>query len=162
MGSSLRWRRISIIRLIPQGIPKSPSRWRFWDTLFLLEECGAWSLSEAKHCSSLCSQSEGSEDGPAATAKSVTFFALNTSPSLCEQSELQCCAAKLATMLAPQIELQCWRRNERPYWRPNTKNPPVHIPNWGITYKVYLIFTFHANGRLYSLHKSEFQPCLLE
>ena len=94
---------------MPQGIPKSPSRWRFWDTLFLLEECGAWSLfaakhgrslcgeawslTEAQHCSSLCLQSEGREDGPAATAKSVTFFAINTSPSLCEQSELQCCAA---------------------------------------------------------------------
>ena len=66
--------------------------------------CGeAWSLFEAQHCSSLCSQSEGSEDGPAATAKSVTFFAINTSPSLCEQSELQCCAAKLATLLRRKL-----------------------------------------------------------
>ena len=102
---------------MPQGIPKSPSRWRFWDTLFRWKNaeygrslrqntvalCGeAWSLTEAQHCSSLCLQSEGREDGPAATAKSVTFFAINTSPSLCEQSELQCCAANWTTMLAPQ------------------------------------------------------------
>ena len=155
---------------MPQGVPKSPSRWRFWDTLFLLEECEVWSLSAAKHsrslrrqhCSSLCLQSEGSEDGSAATAKSVTLFAINTSPSLCKQSELQCCAAKLATMLRRKLNYSAGTAMSAPTGAQLTKNPPVHILNRGITYKVYLIFTFHANGRLYSPHKSEFQPCLFD
>ena len=60
---------------------------------------------EAKHCSSLCSQSEGGEDyGDQARAKNptrscpeaLTMFATCSWPSLCEQSELQ-----------------CWRRNKR-------------------------------------------------
>ena len=61
--------------------------------------------SEAKHCSSLCSQSEGGEYyGDQARAKNptrscpeaLTMFATCSWPSLCEQSELQ-----------------CWRRNRR-------------------------------------------------
>ena len=61
--------------------------------------------SEAKHCSSLCSQSEGDEYcGGQARAKNPTkicpralaIFATCSWPSLCEQSELQ-----------------CWRRNRR-------------------------------------------------
>ena len=61
--------------------------------------------SEAKHCSSLCSQSEGDEDcGGQARAENPTklcpdalaMFATCSWPSLCEQSELQ-----------------CWRRNRR-------------------------------------------------
>ena len=60
---------------------------------------------EAKHCSSLCSQSEGDEDyGGQARAENPTkswpdalvMFATCSWPSLCEQSELQ-----------------CWRRNRR-------------------------------------------------
>ena len=60
---------------------------------------------EAKHCSSLCSQSEGGEYyGDQARAKNptrsrpeaLTMFATCSWPSLCEQSELQ-----------------CWRRNKR-------------------------------------------------
>ena len=60
---------------------------------------------EAKHCSSLCSQSEGEEDcgGQAraknptkSCAKALAMFATCSWPSLCEQSELQ-----------------CWRRNRR-------------------------------------------------
>ena len=60
---------------------------------------------EAKHCSSLCSQSEGDEDcGGQARAEiptkswpdALTMFATCSWPSLCEQSELQ-----------------CWRRNRR-------------------------------------------------
>ena len=59
----------------------------------------------AKHCSSLCSQSEGGEYcGSQAPAKNPTkscpralaIFATCSWPSLCEQSELQ-----------------CWRRNRR-------------------------------------------------
>ena len=61
--------------------------------------------SEAKHCSSLCSQSEGGEYcGGQARAKNPTkicpralaIFATCSWPSLCKQSELQ-----------------CWRRNRR-------------------------------------------------
>ena len=61
--------------------------------------------SEAKHCSSLCSQSEGGEYyGDQARAKNptrscpeaLTMFVTGSWPSLCEQSELQ-----------------CWRRNKR-------------------------------------------------
>mgnify|MGYP004454243065 CR=1 FL=1 len=61
--------------------------------------------SEAKHCSSLCSQSEGGEYcGGQARAENPTklcpralaMFATCSWPSLCEQSELQ-----------------CWRRNRR-------------------------------------------------
>ena len=60
---------------------------------------------EAKHCSSLCSQSEGDEYcGGQARAETPTkswpdalaMFATCSWPSLCEQSELQ-----------------CWRRNRR-------------------------------------------------
>ena len=60
---------------------------------------------EAKHCSSLCSQSEGDEYcGGQARAENTTkscpgalvMFATCSWPSLCEQSELQ-----------------CWRRNRR-------------------------------------------------
>ena len=60
---------------------------------------------EAKHCSSLCSQSEGGEDcdGQARAenpteswADALAMFATCSWPSLCEQSELQ-----------------CWRRNRR-------------------------------------------------
>ena len=61
--------------------------------------------SGAKHCSSLCSQSEGGEDcgGPAraenptkSCSRALVMFATCSWPSLCEQSELQ-----------------CWRRNRR-------------------------------------------------
>ena len=66
---------------------------------------GIWRRSEAKHCSSLCSQSEGGEYcGGQARAENPTkswpralvMFATCSWPSLCEQSELQ-----------------CWRRNRR-------------------------------------------------
>ena len=59
----------------------------------------------AKHCSSLCSQSEGGEycggqaraENPTKScAKALAIFATCSWPSLCEQSELQ-----------------CWRRNRR-------------------------------------------------
>ena len=51
--------------------------------------------SKAKHCSSLCSQSEGDEDCGEPIAD-LSIFATCPWPSLCEQSELQ-----------------CWRRNRR-------------------------------------------------
>ena len=61
--------------------------------------------SEAKHCSSLCSQSEGDEycggqaraENPTKSCpRALAMFATCSWPSLCEQSELQ-----------------CWRRNRR-------------------------------------------------
>ena len=64
-----------------------------------------WQRYEAKHCSSLCSQSEGGEyyggqaraENPTKSwARSLVMFATCSWPSLCEQSELQ-----------------CWRRNRR-------------------------------------------------
>ena len=64
-----------------------------------------WQRYEAKHCSSLCLQSEGGEYcGGQARAENPTkswpralvMFATCSWPSLCEQSELQ-----------------CWRRNRR-------------------------------------------------
>ena len=64
-----------------------------------------WRRPGAKHCSSLCSQSEGSEycggqarvENPIKLCpKALVMFATCSWPSLCEQSELQ-----------------CWRRNRR-------------------------------------------------
>ena len=58
-----------------------------------------WQRYEAKHCSSLCSQSEGGEycggqaraENPTKScAKALVMFATCSWPSLCEQSELQC------------------------------------------------------------------------
>ena len=66
----------------------------------------AWSPTGAKHCSSLCSQSEGREDESAATAEFVALFAIGSSPSLCEQSELQCWRRKVInTVGAPVREV---------------------------------------------------------
>ena len=73
--------------------------------------CGASIVVQfaAQHCSSLCLQSEGD----VFMAKNVTLLAVaagpSSCPSLCKQSELQCCASvsysaapQRATMLAPQ------------------------------------------------------------
>ena len=58
-----------------------------------------WQRYEAKHCSSLCSQSEGGEycggqaraENPTKSwARALVMFATCSWPSLCEQSELQC------------------------------------------------------------------------
>ena len=64
-----------------------------------------WRRPGAKHCSSLCSQSEGgrilwrpntAKNPTTSCAKALVIFATCLWPSLCEQSELQ-----------------CWRRNRR-------------------------------------------------
>ena len=64
-----------------------------------------WRRPGAKHCSSLCSQSEGGEycggqvrakNPTKICARALAIFATCSWPSLCEQSELQ-----------------CWRRNRR-------------------------------------------------
>ena len=61
----------------------------------------AWSPTGAKHCSSLCLQSEGREDESAATAEFVALFAIGSSPSLCEQSELQCWRRRVRYKVPP-------------------------------------------------------------
>ena len=67
-----------------------------------------WRRPGAKHCSSLCSQSEGGEyyggqaraENPTKSCpRALVMFATCSWPSLCEQSELQ-----------------CWRRNRRLCW----------------------------------------------
>ena len=61
----------------------------------------AWSPTGAKHCSSLCLQSEGREDESAATTEFVALFAIGSSPSLCEQSELQCWRRRVRYKVPP-------------------------------------------------------------
>ena len=66
-----------------------------------------WRRSGAKHCSSLCSQSEGgrilwrtsTENPTKSCPRALVMFATCSWSSLCEQSELQ-----------------CWRRNRRLCW----------------------------------------------
>ena len=57
----------------------------------------------AQHYSSLCSQSEGREDESAATAEFVALFAIGSSPSLCEQSELQCWRRKVINTVGAPV-----------------------------------------------------------
>ena len=103
----------------PHDIPKRNRIWKpeiskcdffFCQTWRLRHRCkghraGIWRRSEAKHCSSLCSQSEGgeycggqarSENSTKLCPRALVMFATCSWPSLCEQSELQ-----------------CWRRNRR-------------------------------------------------
>ena len=96
-----------------------------------------WRRSEAKHCSSLCSQSEGgrilwrpntAKNPTKSCPRALAIFATCSWPSLCEQSELQ-----------------CWRRNRR-------LCGPVQIPVRGRCCQ-YLIFylehpTFQGRCRL--------------
>ena len=101
----------------------------------------------AKHCSSLCSQSEGGEYcGGQARAKNPTkicpralaIFVTCSWPSLCSQSELQ-----------------CWRRNRRlcgpvqtfplsqPLFfplTPKTKNPATHMWGHGVAGLFMIVF----------------------
>ena len=56
-------------------------------------------LLRRQHCSSLCLQSEG-HGHVAKMLKSAIGSPQSSSPSLCEQSELQCCAADLLRMFA--------------------------------------------------------------
>ena len=64
----------------------------------------------AQHCSSLCSQSEGREDESAATAEFVALFAIGSSPSLCEQSELQCWRANELPCLRRNVKIRRWHK----------------------------------------------------
>ena len=79
-------------------------------------------LLRRQHCSSLCSQSEGHEhvaNMVSALAHDFVGFLARvwppqySSPSLCEQSELQCCASDLHRMFA-RCPLQ--RRNRHAIW----------------------------------------------
>ncbi len=109
---------------------------------------------EAKHCSSLCEQSEGGEYcGGQVWAKNpikscpraLVIFATCSWPSLCEQSELQ-----------------CWRRNRRlcgpaqapqfsnlnisifPYPK-NKKNPATHMWGHGVA-RLFMIVCQNARS----------------
>ena len=82
---------------------------------------------EAKHCSSLCSQSEGRRiSWRANTAKNPTkicpkalaMFATCSWPSLCEQSELQ-----------------CWRRNRRLCGPAHIFDARALLPNYNSFYE---------------------------
>ena len=82
------------------------SRWRVRHS-FKGHRADIWRRSEAKHCSSLCSQSEGerilwrpntAKNPTKLCRRALAIFATCSWPSLCEQSELQ-----------------CWRRNRRSY-----------------------------------------------
>ena len=72
-------------------------------------------LLRRQHCSSLCSQSEGHEHvANMASASGHDFVGFSarawppqySSPSLCEQSELQCCASDLRRRFARRLLLQ--------------------------------------------------------
>ena len=104
-----------------------------------------------QHCSSLCSQSEGHGYGAKSGANSLIYKIVNdrpclpaqhSSPSLCKQSELQCCASCLASLpilffldfkhptprlhKKPTLPMQIFagtkRQNENPKRSPETKN----------------------------------------
>ena len=105
-------------------------------------------LLRRQHCSSLCSQSEGHEhianmasalghdfDGFSARAWSPQY----STPSLCEQSELQCFASDLRQMSARCPLLRCHIRYaiclktaQRFFWilntLPLTPSPPLPCP----------------------------------
>ena len=99
---------------------------------------------EAKHCSSLCSQSEGDEycgdqtrtgNSTKTCSRALVMFATCSWPSLCEQSELQCFASDLRQMSARCPLLRCHIRYaiclktaQRFFWilntLPLTPSPP--------------------------------------
>ena len=94
-----------------------------------------WRRPGAKHCSSLCSQSEGGEYcGGQARAKNPTKlcpralvkFATCSWPSLCEQSELQ-----------------CWRRNRR-LCEPVQISAARALP---LTFNISILSTLPFQGR---------------
>ena len=95
--------------------------------------------SEAKHCSSLCSQSEGDEYyGGQARAENPTklcpralaMFATCSWPSLCEQSELQ-----------------CWRRNKRLCGSTQISAARVLPPTFYISSFCTLMFVCESGSR---------------
>ena len=88
-----------------------------------------WWKPGAKHCSSLCSQSEGGEycggqaraENPTKSCpRALAIFATCSWPSLCEQSELQCFASGLRRMFAQRLLLLCryaiWLKNAQSFF----------------------------------------------
>ena len=91
--------------------------------------------SEAKHCSSLCSQSEGDEycggqaraDNPTKSyPKAQIMFATCSWPSLCKQSELQCWRPILRRK---QFVNSCNSLLRRPRPQPSPHPPPQKACN---------------------------------
>ena len=91
--------------------------------------------SEAKHCSSLCSQSEGGEycdnqaraENPTKSyPKALTMFATCSWPSLCKQSELQCWRPILRRK---QFVNSCNSLLRRPRPKPSPHLPPQKACN---------------------------------
>ena len=87
-----------------------------------------WRRRGAKHCSSLCLQSEGHEHVANMTSAPghdfVVFSARAwppqySSPSLCEQSELQCFASDLRRIFAHRPMQRC--RNRYAIWSKKTR-----------------------------------------
>ena len=90
---------------------------------------------EAKHCSSLCSQSEGDEycggqaraDNPTKSyPKALIMFATCSWPSLCKQSELQCWRRILRRK---QFVNSCNSLLRRPRPQPSPHPPPQKACN---------------------------------
>ena len=95
--------------------------------------------SEAKHCSSLCSQSEGgrilwrpntAKNPTKICPKALAIFATCSWPSLCEQSELQ-----------------CWRRNKRLYGSTQISAARVLPPTFYISSFCPLMFVSECGSR---------------
>ena len=93
----------------------------------------------AKHCSSLCSQSEGGEyyggqaraENPTKSCpRALAMFATCSWPSLCEQSELQ-----------------CWRRNKRLYGSTQISAARVLPPTFYISSFCTLMFVCESGSR---------------
>ena len=94
--------------LLPATVVSAPTcaDSRYWRGDTTRGRCAdIWRRAEAKHCSSLCSQSEGDKYWVAKHGMKIqqgyvpgtlVMFATCSCPSLCKQSELQ-----------------CWRRNRR-------------------------------------------------
>ena len=104
-----------------------------------------WRGSGAKHCSSLCSQSEGDEyyggqaraENPTKSCpKALVMFATCSWPSLCEQSELQCWRRNRRLCEPVQISL---RFNES-FGQPQYKKVDKQQHAWSVGLLVHLVF----------------------
>ena len=98
-----------------------------------------WRRPGAKHCSSLCSQSEGGEyyggqaraENPTKSCpRALAMFATCSWPSLCEQSELQ-----------------CWRRNKRLCGSTQISAARVLPPTFYISSFCTLMFVCESGSR---------------
>ena len=83
-----------------------------------------------QHCSSLCSQSEGDEPMANNATNSAVAALSSSRPSLCKQSELQCCASVSDHASPQRATVFCCR--ERPYsaFFQQKKGIPKPPPRW--------------------------------